>query len=115
MSSTPLNDIYERVNREIINKSLAHEEGELIYSQEILDYIGRNMSADDKKACLHLNKGKMVKLMSCPPPSIMKAKTDIAKMMEILRNIGAQHGGHFGEQGGQLSSTFFKNSTYLMD
>ena len=40
MSSTPLNNIFKQVNREIINKSLTHEEGELIYSQEILDYIG---------------------------------------------------------------------------
>ena len=44
------------------------------------------MSEDNKKVCLYLNKGEMVELMSFPPLSVMKAKTDIAKMMKILRN-----------------------------
>ena len=78
--------IFEQVNHEIITKSLLFEEGEFVYSQPILDYIGQNMDDKAKKACLHLNKGEMVELMSCPPPSVMKAKTNIAKMMEILCN-----------------------------
>ena len=44
----------------------------------------------------------MVELISCSSPLVMKVKTDIAKMMEILRNIGAQRGGHFGKQGSHV-------------
>ena len=56
------------------------------------------MSADNKKACIHLMKNKLTELMACPLTSVVKANLHINKMMYILCNIGAQHGEQFGKQ-----------------
>ena len=86
MSSLNLNKIFDKVNQEIILKSLIHEEGEIAFSQDVLDYIVQNMSNDDKKACMHLIKNELTELIACPPTSVLKAKLHISKMMELLRN-----------------------------
>ena len=81
-----LNKVFDKVNHEIIIKSLAHKEGEIVFSQDVLDYIGQNMSTDNKKACLHLIKNEVTELMTCPPTSVMKVNMYITKMMDILCN-----------------------------
>ena len=86
MSSINMNNVYEQLNREIILKSLLHKEGEFVFSQEILNFISEKMNEDDKKACLHLNKGDITELMTCPPDSVMKARTFLPEMMSILCN-----------------------------
>ena len=80
--------IFEQVNCEIITKSLLFEEGEFVYSQPILDYIGQNMDDKAKKACLHLNKVEVAELMACSSEAVMKAQVFIPEMLNILCNIG---------------------------
>ena len=86
MSNLRYNEIYKQLNREIVTKSLSHEEGKFVYSQELLDYIAANMNAEDKRACKHLNLGQMPELLACSPDSVMKARTLLAEMMRILCN-----------------------------
>ena len=86
MSSINLNEIFDKVNQEIILKLLTHEEGKIAFSQDVLDYIVQNMSIDDKKACTYLMKNELTELMACPPTSVVKANLHINKMMDILRN-----------------------------
>ena len=100
MSSVNMNEIFEQLNREIITKSLLHEEGEFVYSQELLTFISVNLNDKDKKACLHLNKDEMVELMSCLPESVMKARTFIPEMLQILCNIEPNAGDFSSVQGG---------------
>ena len=84
--SKNMNNIFEQVNREIITKSLVFEEGEFLYLQPILDYIGQNMDDETKKACIHLNKGEVAELMTCSPEPVMKARVFILEMLNILCN-----------------------------
>ena len=86
MSTLKYSKMFEQLYQEIISKSLSHEEGKFVYSQELLDYISANMNTKDKKACKHMNLGQMSELMSCSPDSVMKVKTSIAEMMRILCN-----------------------------
>ena len=81
-----MDQIYKQLNCEIINKSLFHEEGEYVYSQEVLTFISEKMNEEDKRACLFLNRGEITELMQCPPDSVMKAKAFLPEMMLILRN-----------------------------
>ena len=81
-----MNDIFEQVNCEIITKLLLFEEGEFIFSQPLLDYIGQNMDDETKKAFLHLNQGEIADLMICSPEAVMKARVFIPEMMNLLYN-----------------------------
>ena len=78
--------MFEQLNQKIISKSLSHEEGKFVYSQELLDYISANIDTENKKACKHMNLGQMSELMSCSPDSVIKAKMSLAEMMRIFCN-----------------------------
>ena len=90
-----MNKIFKQLNCEIILKSFLHEEGEFVFSQEILNFIFEKMNEDDKKACLHLNKGDITELMTCPPDSVMKAHSFLPEMMAILCNSILKKIGNF--------------------
>ena len=79
MSNLTYNEVYEQLNREIIIKSLSHEEGKFVYSQELLDYISANLNAEDKRSCKHLNLGQMPKLLACSLDSVIKARMLVAR------------------------------------
>ena len=86
MSSISMSKVYKQLNCEITLKFLLHEEGEYVYSQEVLTFISEKISEDNKKACLFLNKGDITGLMTCPPDSVMKVKAFLPEMMVILCN-----------------------------
>ena len=51
------NNIVEEVNRDIINNSLVHQEGEPILSIDVHQNIQESLTDEDKLACLYYNRG----------------------------------------------------------